>query len=259
MEFRDWAIHILSADRLEDKLFCPEVLTDFSPGPALFWKEPTRPPGMGFEKHTRRDKLPPVNEMNNPDKRAVCLHRFGGHELLAVEIMAYALLAFPDAPANFRKGVAHTLKEEQKHVRWYQQRLEEMGVQFGGLPLYRHFWAYVPHLTTPLKYISTLSLTFEMANLDFAPFYAKVFAEQGDTLSSELMKQIFEDEIGHVSFGCRWLKNFKDPQESNWKTWKDSIPPILAPSRARGPEFFADHRRQAGVDDEWVNYLSSLV
>jgi hypothetical protein len=98
MEIRDWAIQILSADRLEDKLSCPDSLTDLCPGPALLWKEPARPPGMGFEKHTRRDKLPRVNEMNNPDKRAVCLHRFAGHELLAVEIMAYALLAFPEAP-----------------------------------------------------------------------------------------------------------------------------------------------------------------
>ncbi len=211
MEFRDWAIHILSADRLEDKLFCPEVLTDFSPGPALFWKEPTRPPGMGFEKHTRRDKLPRVNEMNNADKRAVCLHRFAGHELLAVEIMAYALLAFPEAPPHFRKD------------------------------------------------ISTLSLTFEMANLDFAPFYGAVFAENGDTLSSQLMEGIFEDEIAHVSFGCRWLKKFKDPSALNWKTWKESLPPLLLPSRARGPQFFADHRRLAGVDEEWIKYLEESV
>jgi uncharacterized ferritin-like protein (DUF455 family) len=259
MEYRDWALQILTADRLEDKLSCPDLLTDFSPGPAVFWKEPIRPPGMGFEKHTRRDKLPSVQEMSNPDKRAVCLHRFAGHELLAVEIMAYALLAFTDAPSHFRKGVAHTLREEQEHVRRYQKRLEEMGVQFGDLPLYRHFWAYVPSLTTPLKYISTMSLTFEMANLDFAPFYGAIFAENGDTLSENLMKGIFEDEIAHVSFGYRWLKNFKNPASSNWQTWRASLPPLLMPKRAKGPQFFADHRRLAGVDDEWIAHLNKTL
>lgn len=255
MEIRNWALQILSADRLEDKLSCPDVLTDLSPGPALTWKEPVRPPGMGFEKHTRRDKLPPVKEMNNPDKRAVCLHRFAGHELLAVEIMAYALLAFPDAPPHFRKGVVHTLKEEQEHVRRYQKRLGEMGVQLGDLPLYRHFWAYVPHLTTPLRYISTLSLTFEMANLDFAPFYGTVFAENGDLPSSDLMEGIFKDEINHVSFGCRWLKNFKNSTDPDWKIWKDSLPPILSPKRARGPLFYENHRLLVGLDPEWIDYL----
>jgi uncharacterized ferritin-like protein (DUF455 family) len=255
MEFRDWALQILTADRLEDKLFCPEDLTDISPGPAVFWKTPTRPSGMGFQKHTRQDRLPRVHELHHPDKRAACLHRFAGHELLAVEIMAYALLAFPDAPPHFRKGVAHTLQEEQDHVRRYQKRIEEMGLKFGDLPLYKTFWSYVPHLTTPLRYISTMSLTFEMANLDFAPFYGSIFAENGDPLSSQLMQGIFEDEINHVSFGCRWLKKLKMPTESPWEAWKTALPPRVLPSRAKGPQFFADHRRLAGIDEEWISHL----
>jgi uncharacterized ferritin-like protein (DUF455 family) len=130
-----------------------------------------------------------------------------------------------------------------------------MGLSFGDLPLYRTFWSYVPHLTTPLRYISTLSLTFEMANLDFAPFYGKIFAENGDHASSELMKGIFDDEIKHVSFGCRWLKNFKDPSQSPWQAWLDCLPPKVLPTRAKGPQFFAEHRRLAGLDEEWINLL----
>jgi uncharacterized ferritin-like protein (DUF455 family) len=259
MEIRDWALQILSSDRLEDKLFAPDILTDLTPGPALLWKEPVRPVGMGFHRHKTRDKLPKARELLLPDKRAICLHRFAGHELLAVEIMAYALLAFPDAPAHFRKGVAHTLKEEQDHVRRYQKRMAELGVNFGDLPLYRFFWAYTPHLTTPLKYISLMSLTFEMANLDFAPYYGSLFEAAGDIASTQLMKGIFEDEINHVSFGCRWLKNLKEPGVSNWDAWKACLPPLMTPGRAKGPEFFADHRRLAGVDEEWINLLHDSI
>ncbi len=110
MELRDWAIRILSADTLAEKLFTPDALTDHDPGPPLVFKEPTRPPGMGFQRHTSREKLPAFHEHRHPDKRAACLHRFAGHELLAVEIMAHALIAFPNAPKHFRKGVANTLK-----------------------------------------------------------------------------------------------------------------------------------------------------
>ncbi|HNA62870.1 MAG TPA: DUF455 family protein [Rhabdochlamydiaceae bacterium] len=255
MEIRDWALQILSSDRLEDKLFCPEELTDYQPGPPVFWKEPVRPVGMGFHRHKTRDKLPKARQLHLPDNRAVCLHRFAGHELLAVEIMAYALLAFPEAPASFRRGIAHTLKEEQEHVRRYQKRMEEMGLLFGDLPLYKHFWAYVPYLTSPLKYVSLMSLTFEMANLDFAPYYGTLFAQNGDEVSSQLMQGIFIDEISHVSFGCRWLKNFKDPAVTNWEAWKDCLPPLMTPTRAKGPQFFPEHRRLAGIDEDWIELL----
>src|SRR5215831_18925835 len=124
MELRDWAIAILSADRLEDKLFYPDKLTDFAPGAPIIWQEPTRPPGLHFQRHNHSEKLPPLSELSCSDKRAICLHRFAGHELLAVEIMAFALLAFPQAPKHFRKGLANTLREEQWHVQLYLRRLK---------------------------------------------------------------------------------------------------------------------------------------
>jgi uncharacterized ferritin-like protein (DUF455 family) len=255
MELNQWAYQILTSDRLSDKLACPEHLTDDSPGPALFVPEPARSPDLRFHKHSRKDRLPSLLALSNRDKRAVCLHRFAGHELLAVEIMAHALLAFPDAPKNFRRGVAHTLKEEQEHVRLYIARLNQMGVQFGDLPLYRHFWSYVHYINTPLKYLSMMSLTFEMANLDFAPIYGSAFASHGDFDSEKLMKQIFNDEIHHVAFGAKWLKNLKDPSLSPWNAWLQNVHHRITPSRAKGPQFYSEHRRLAGIDEEWIHHL----
>ncbi len=258
MEYRDWAYQILTSNKLSDKLFCPEILTDHTPGSPLLIAEPVRSPDLRFHKHTRRDRLPSLLALGDRDKRAVCLHRFAGHELLAVEIMAHALLAFPEAPKNFRKGVAHTLKEEQEHVRLYVERLNQMGVQFGDLPLYRHFWSYVHYITTPLRYLSMMSLTFEMANLDFAPIYGSAFGSHGDTQSENLMKQIFTDEIQHVAFGAKWLKNLKDPSTPPWETWLQNIHHRLTPSRAKGPTFYPDHRRLAGLDEAWINAMEKF-
>ncbi len=245
MELRDWAIRILSADTLEEKLFSPDQLTDNEPGASFIFSEPVRPAGMQFQRHTSRHKLPSFHEHCHPDKRAICLHRFAGHELLAVEIMAHALLAFPQAPPRFRKGVASTLKEEQEHVRLYIERLQAMGVRFGDMPLYRHFWAYVPHLTCPIRYLSVMSLTFEMANLDFAPQYGESFAKAGDA------------EISHVSFGFNWLKRLKAPEENAWDLWEKSLPRLVTPVRARGFIFQEEPRRRAGLSDEWIQKLKN--
>ncbi len=199
MELREWAIHILSAHSLEDKLMVPREWTDHAPGSPFLWQEPVRPPGMCFNKRTKEEKLPAFHDHADPYNRAVCLHRFAGHELLAVEIMAFALLAFPDAPASFRRGVAHTLREEQSHVQLYIDQMNRLGVQFGDLPLYRHFWMHTAYMQTPMHYISLMSLTFEMANLDFATMYGKSFAHYGDTESARLMAKILTDEIGMYS------------------------------------------------------------
>lgn len=255
MEIRDWAIHILSADTLEGKLFYPIELTDRDPGAALFWDEPTRPSGMHFHKHTRKNKLPKLQELHHPDKRAACLHRFAGHELLAVEIMAFALLAFPETPKHFRKGVANTLREEQAHVRLYIDRMEGLGLKFGDLPLYKHFWSYTPYIRCPLNYVSVMSLTFEMANLDFAPMYGAIFTQFGDEKSADLMKQILIDEIAHVSFGMNWLKKLKTIEKTHWQTWIESIPPKMQVNRARGPIFMEENRKLSGIPQEWIDQL----
>lgn len=252
MELREWATRILSADTLAEKLLEPGTLTDNDPGSAIFWSQPTRPASMQFSKHASKNKLPKLKELHRVENRAACLHRFAGHELLAVEIMAYALLAFPEAPKHFRKGLANTLREEQGHVKLYISQLKELGVQFGDLPLYKHFWSTTPFLRTPEQYISVMSLTFEMANLDFAPLYGKAFSDNGDFKSAELMKQILKDEIAHVSFGWNWLKKLKNPEISEWDAWIQALPPNLPPTRAMGPVFQEENRLKAGVSEDWL-------
>ena len=255
MEIRDWCIRILSAETIEEKLLDPGLLTDFNPGSVLLWDTPSRPPGMEFKRHSKTEKLPPFHEHGDVDKRAACLHRFAGHELLAVEIMAYALLAFPQAPKHFRKGLAHTLKEEQGHVRLYIERLTALGVRFGDLPLYKHFWSHTPFLKTPLEYVSVMSLTFEMANLDFAPLYEQSFLRHGHIDSAKLMQQILEDEINHVSFGLHWLKKLKPKDLSDWESWRNSVPALLGVNRAKGFYVFENHRRRAGISEEWISEI----
>ena len=258
MELRQWAHYILSADTLEQKLFTPPCFTDQHPGPMKIWNEPCRPANLKFSKRAKEEKLPPFHDHHHPDKRAICLHRFAGHELLAVEIMAYALLRFPEASSSFRIGVANILKEEQEHVRLYLKQMHVLGIKFGDLPVYRHFWCHTPYLTSPLSYVSVMSLTFEMANLDFAPMYGHSFERNGDLGSAILMKRILNDEIQHVSFGWHYLAKFKKKTSSHWQAWKEALSPLLIPKRARGFILHEEPRKQAGISKAWIKKLKSL-
>lgn len=259
MEIYEWALRILSSESLEDKLYTPENLTDFELKAPLIIKEPARSHSFRLQKFQKKDKLPPLHELKNKDQRIACLHRFCGHELLAVEIMAYTLLAFPEAPASFRKGLAHTLQEEQGHVRLYSKRLEELGGAFGTLPLFRHFWIQTQFIRSPVDYINMMPLTLEMANLDFAPHFGKAFLQAGDEASSDLMATILRDEIAHVRFGVQWLKKLKPKDVDEWDAWNDSLKVMLmTPRRAKGSHFNAESRIKAGVSPSWIQQLQEF-
>lgn len=260
MEIRELAIRILSADTLEGKLFFPkDTVTDLNPGPPLFWKTPTRPSVLKFSSYTRKkDKLPPFHALEKIENRVTCLHRFFGHELLAVEIMAYALLAFPEASKRFRKGLLNTLKDEQGHVRLYIERLKALGASPGDFPLHEHFWAFTKFMKTPSEYVSTLCMTFEMANLDFATMYGQWFSRFDDQDSAALMGTILKDEIAHVGFGYNWLKKWKLKEESDWEAWLKALPNILNPKRAKGFVFHEEPRRKAGLSGDWIQKFKDL-
>ncbi|MEM7011945.1 MAG: DUF455 family protein, partial [Verrucomicrobiota bacterium] len=207
MQLRDFAERILISDTLETKLARPDgKIVDDAPGtPIPLPDQPGRPESLRFDRDDPPARMPGVHELEDDEHRGVLLHFFCNHELLATELMALVLLRFPDAPAEFRWGVYETLREEQKHTRWYLRRMKECGVKLGDFPVSSFFWRSVAPMETPLDYVSRLSLTFEQANLDYSRFYATIFRKSGDKKTASILEHIYKDEIGHVSYGLGWF------------------------------------------------------
>ena len=61
--------------------------------------------------------------------RAECLARFAHHELMAVELFAWALLRWPMMPSPMRAGFVGVLAQEQVHCRLYLERLADQFAQ----------------------------------------------------------------------------------------------------------------------------------
>ncbi len=258
MELREFATRVLLSDSLEEKLAAPAgPLTDDVPGAALVTPEaPGRPLALRMAGRGDRVELPPERELHREEPRAVLLHLFANHELLATELMALAILKFPDAPRAFRQALLQTLKEEQIHTRLYMERMARCGLTFGELPVNGFFWRHVSGMESPVDYVSRLSLTFEQANLDYSRHFSGVFARMGDTDTAALMERIYEDEIGHVGCGLRWFRKWKQKGESDWEAWKKVLHFPLSPARARGNvPFNAEGRRRAGLDDQFIASL----
>ncbi len=257
MELREFAERVLFATTLEEKLLRPTDITDERPGTALVIPAaPSRPIGLQFKATGEaRDSFPGTKNLEQESERGKLLHFFANHELLATELMALVLLKFPDAPAAFRKGVYQTLRDEQEHTQLYLHRMKQCGVHFGELPVSGYFWRSVSVMENPMDYVSSLCLTFEQANLDFARHYAKGFASIGDNETSQLLEKIYRDEIGHVAYGLKWFRRWKNPTESDWEAFCRQLKFPLSPQRAKGITLNVEGRRAAGLDAHFIAEL----
>ncbi|MBP9900069.1 MAG: DUF455 family protein [Verrucomicrobia subdivision 3 bacterium] len=258
MELREFAERVLFATSLEEKLRTPDVMTDECPGAAVVTPTaPGRPRDLHFKPTgTARGEFPGARQLEQNQERGRLLHFFANHELLATELMALVLLKFPEAPAAFRKGVYETLKDEQEHTRLYIERMRGCGIEFGAIPVSGYFWRAVAGMESPMDYIAGLSLTFEQANLDFARHFSACFADVGDADSAKLLQRIYHDEIGHVAYGLKWFRRWKNPTESDWDAFCRQLKFPLSPARAKGFSINIEGRRAAGLPLDFIENLN---
>jgi len=260
MEIQDFAKTILWGSSLADKLVSPLVLTDLQPGDALESVDvrlPGRPATLSLARwHTRpRVAFPEGPALEKETGRGCALHFFANHELLALELMALALLRFPDAPPAFRRGLVSTMREEQEHMRLYMDRMNALGVGFGEIPVNDFFWQTISSMASPHDFVVRMSLTFEQANLDFALAYMHAFARTGDEVTAALMRKVYDDEVGHVRHGLAWHRQWKNPGEDDWEAFVRALPPELTPARAKGSRYSESARHEAGFDENFVRAL----
>ena len=258
MIVRDFALRIVTSDVLADKLAPPpDALAIEDAEPALRLPAPGRPANLAIVS-SKLAKVPPIAGMRDPAQRARIIHALANHELQAIELFAWALLAFPDAPAPFRRGLLAILAEEQTHLRLYIERLAGHGAAFGDHPVTGHFWNKLDHLRCPLELVCAMNLTFENANLDFAGDYAIAARACGDHATAEALERVHADEIRHVHFGWVWLGRLSEDTDP-WRVYLAHVRPPLGPARARGARFDRDARRRAGFSEAFIDALEAVA
>ncbi|MDQ8202692.1 DUF455 family protein [Pelagicoccus sp. SDUM812003] len=257
VQLQEFAKQVLFGTTIEEKLSFPrEEIIDTKPGAAI--KTPgelTRPSHLALREDGVKANHPSQAKLVDERERGRLLHFFGNHELLATELMALAILKFPDAPASFRRGLLETLKDEQIHTRIYMHRMKQCGVEFGELPLSDYFWKSVSSMEDPLDYVTRLSLTFEQANLDYSREYGRIFDQVGDKATANILDRIYRDEIDHVGFGLKWFRKWKAAGKSDWEAYRERLVFPLSPSRAKGNPFNADGRREVGFDPCFIREM----
>ncbi|MCA8987219.1 MAG: DUF455 family protein [Planctomycetaceae bacterium] len=260
MELRDFAEAILTSPDLETKLTVgSDEFTDRSPGSSRRLHEPARCDALKFAPPRSAPAMPKMGAFPDEKKRGLAHHILANHELQALEAMAWTLLAFPDAPTEFRLGVAEIMREEQRHTRMHAERASRLGICFGDYPVNCYIWKKMLSFESVLDYVAGLPLVFEGANLDHSLEFADAFRSAGDLRSAALMQTIHRDEIKHVRFGWNWLCQMAPAEADLWEIWTKHLHWPLRAIKARGNNFQRDARLEAGMPVDFVDRLEHLT
>jgi uncharacterized ferritin-like protein (DUF455 family) len=260
-----WAWELVHARDLEAKLepgAPPRTLEAGAPVRRL--ERPGRPPQLTIV--ARAPKTPGIDAIRTPSRRAQLVHSFLHHELQAAELMAWAILAFPDTPPSFRTGLAAIARDELRHVGMYRGLLRGLGHDVGDFPVRDWFWERIPRAPSPASFVASLGIGFEGANLDHAARFAARFRAIGDEEGAQIQEQVAEEEIPHVRFALHWFRVFlaeesgaQDAASPRFAAWVARLVPPLSPIVMRGAPIARDARRRAGLDDAFIDELVRWV
>lgn len=255
---------LLEGSQLEDKLYPIRYNKEKDNPKSLETEDLPKLPGRNkkISFSEQQIKFPSKNRMATDEGAALALHFFGNHELLAIEMMAFAILKFPlpgEEGQRIRQGLISTIRDEQKHFQLYVKRMNELGVEFGDFPLNDFFWRQVHDCPDIQSFYALVALTFESANLDFAAYYRDLFLGFEDEKTSDILEIVLEDELRHVNIGWNVLQNslvqraIKD--QSMWDYYSSLLPDKITPARAKGNVFLKDLRIKSGMSPEFADDL----
>ncbi|PJZ66750.1 DUF455 family protein [Leptospira wolffii] len=254
MTLNEYADFLLRSGKIADKLYSPESMPEDIPEKNIIAPDrPVRDSKLQFSDH--KSKMPRVEHLNNEENRVLSLHHFANHELMAVELFAWALLKFQDAPSSVRKSIYKTLLEEQKHLRLYLDSIRDWGMDLGDRPLNYIFWKQAPNMQSLQKFYAVMAISFEGANLDFSLIYRKAFEKFGDEKRAEIMDIVHEDEIRHVKRGVKVIFSEGVPASEQWDKYLSLLSHPFTPRRAKGSFYFPELRMRAGLSAEFADSL----
>jgi uncharacterized ferritin-like protein (DUF455 family) len=153
---------------------------------------------------------------------------------------------FQNMPLEYYIDWMQVAFEEAQHFTMLRKRLQELGNDYGDFDAHNGLWEMA--MKTQGSIIVRMALVprvLEARGLDVTPGMIKRLQGYGDIETVEILKIIFEQEIGHVAIGSRWFNYACNVENvSPEKTFQDLLKVYMS-GELRGP-FELEARRKAG-------------
>ena len=190
--------------------------------------------------------------------RIALIHAIAHIEFNAINLALDAMYRFQDMPDDYYKDWMQVAFEEAQHFTMLSKRLQSLACEYGDFDAHNGLWEMA--LKTQHSVIARMALVprvLEARGLDVTPGMIKRLQSHGDNDTVEILKIIFEQEIGHVAIGSRWF-NYACELESLSpdETFQDLLKEFMA-GELRGP-FELEARRKAGFSSAELQALQNI-
>lgn len=164
-------------------------------------------------------QLVPANQLSkrklgSVEGRAALLHAIAHIELNAIDLamdMIARFSAVSDLDGvrdDFILDWSSVADDEARHFVLIADRLVELGFAYGDFPAHGGLWdATLSTRHDIAARLSVAPLVLEARGLDVTPGMIKKLDQAGDTQSADCLRIIYEEEVGHVAIGVKWLKH----------------------------------------------------
>lgn len=197
------------------------------------------------------------------------LHSLAHIELNAVDIYAHTVAAWgPGGPKHESGGgsalpsalwldLARVAQDEARHYFMLERRMRAIGSFYGAMPAHRALWSHAEDTNNDLMgRLAVIPMVQEAHALDSGPRIDQRLRSCNDHASADVVAQIVEEEVGHVSVGLCCFQAASaahglDPVEAFHERVRSYVPRLLP-----GP-FNEALRSLAGMGPEYYKPLQS--
>ncbi|MCL4140411.1 UNVERIFIED_CONTAM: hypothetical protein GTU68_036018, partial [Idotea baltica] len=134
------------------------------------------------------------------------MHAIAHIEFNAINLALDAAYRFRQQPIAYYQDWLGVAADEARHFNLIRSYLNKHDCNYGDYPVHNGLWDMA--VQTADDVVARMALVprvLEARGLDVTPSMINKLQSVGDTGAVEILKTIYQDEIGHVKIGSHWF------------------------------------------------------
>ncbi len=190
--------------------------------------------------------------------RVALVHAITHIEFNAINLALDAMYRFQDQPVEYYHDWLHVAFEEAQHFSMLRERLKQLGSDYGDFSAHDGLWEMA--IKTADSVVARMALVprvLEARGLDVTPGMIVKLQNHGDEITANILKIIFEQEIGHVAIGSHWFNYVCKQQGLQPEETFQALLQEYFTGRLQGP-FQIEARRKAGFSEIELEAMQNM-